>query len=67
MEHVIYNVLANYFDTSKETLTQHETPNYNKDTFNDFIDLDQQQILNVLPILRKNNEKNTVDTTINNN
>ena len=67
MEHIIYNVVANYFDTSKETQTQHETPNYNKDTFNDFIDLGQQQLKNILPILRKKNEENTMDTSINNN
>jgi len=67
MENIIYNVIANYFDTSKETQTQHETPNSNKDTFNDFIDLGQQQLKNILPILRKTNEENTVDTSINNN
>lgn len=53
MERIIFNVVANYFDTSKETQTQHETPNYNKDTFNDFIDLEQQHLTNILPVLER--------------
>ena len=52
MENIIRRVLANYFDTTKDTQTQHLTPNENSHTLNDMIDLDQQQLKEILPILK---------------
>lgn len=61
MEDIIRKVLANYFDTTKETQTQHLTPNYNSHTLNDFIDYDQEQLQSILPILSKHKLKKSPD------
>ena len=67
MENIIRKVLANYFDTTKETQTQHLTPNFNSHTMNDFIDFDQEQLKSILPVVRvkdydvQNIAKNTND------
>jgi hypothetical protein len=53
MESLIARVIANYFDTSKETQTQRLAPNYNSHTFNDYVDYDQQELKNIIPVLIK--------------
>jgi len=58
MEPIIRNVLANYFDTTKNTQTQHLTPNFNSHTLNDIIDYDQQQLQSIFPILKKAPDQN---------
>jgi len=51
MEYIIARVIANYFDTSKETQTQRLAPNYNSHTLGDCVDYDQQELKNIIPVL----------------